>query len=208
MRPPDGIVPGSLVLVRHGETQWSRTGQHTGVTDLPLLPAGERAAARLAAALAGRAFVRVLVSPLQRARRTAELAGLTDVEVDRRLVEWDYGAYEGLTTPQIRERLGRRWEVFEDPVEPGDTPGESLAQVAARAQSVLDDVVPELARGDVALFGHGHALRTLAAVYLGVDPAFGAQLVLDPGSISTLTHHRATRCIGAWNVTPEGGLPG
>ncbi|HET7397702.1 MAG TPA: histidine phosphatase family protein [Intrasporangium sp.] len=207
MHTPDGIVPGSLVLVRHGETEWSRSGQHTGVTDLPLLPDGERAATRLAAALAEYSFVRVLVSPLQRARRTAQLAGLSDVEIDPRLVEWDYGAYEGLTTPEIRERLGHAWEVFNDPIEPGETPGESLSEVAQRAQSVLDDVVPELARGDVAVFGHGHALRILAAVYLGVDPAFGAQLVLDAGSISALTHHRATRCIGAWNLTPGNALP-
>jgi probable phosphoglycerate mutase len=206
MRPPDGVVRGNLVLVRHGETEWSRTGQHTGTTDLPLLPTGEAAAARLATLLKTFDLVRILVSPRQRARRTAELAGAHDlgrVEVDERLVEWDYGGYEGLTTPQISEQLGRPFEVFDDGVVPGATPGESLEQVADRARSVLHDVLPELERGDVALFGHGHALRILAAVYLEAEPAFGSRLVMDAGSLSTLTHHRRTRCLGAWNVSPE-----
>jgi probable phosphoglycerate mutase len=118
------------------------------------------------------------------------------------LREWDYGAYEGVTTAEISQRLGHPWEVFVDGVTPGDTPGETIGEVASRAQQVLDRVWPDLQRGDVALFGHGHALRVLTATYLQVDPAFGAQLVLDAGSMSVLTHHRATRCIGSFNISP------
>jgi probable phosphoglycerate mutase len=198
----DGVVPGNLYLFRHGETTWSLTGQHTGTTDLPLLPEGEQAAKELREILHGRRFEKVLVSPLQRARRTAELAGLGDFEVEPLLREWDYGAYEGVTTAEISQRLGHPWEVFVDGVTPGDTPGETIGEVASRAQQVLDRVWPDLQRGDVALFGHGHALRVLTATYLQVDPAFGAQLVLDAGSMSVLTHHRATRCIGSFNISP------
>jgi probable phosphoglycerate mutase len=198
----DGVIPGNLYLFRHGETTWSLTGQHTGTTDLPLLPEGEQAAKELREILHGRRFEKVLVSPLQRARRTAELAGLGDFEVEPLLREWDYGAYEGVTTAEISQRLGHPWEVFVDGVTPGDTPGETIGEVASRAQQVLDRVWPDLQRGDVALFGHGHALRVLTATYLQVDPAFGAQLVLDAGSMSVLTHHRATRCIGSFNISP------
>ena len=200
--PPDGVVPGNLYLFRHGETEWSLTGQHTGTTDLPLLPQGEQAARELGDILRGHAFELVLVSPLQRARRTAELAGLGDFEVEPLLREWDYGAYEGITTADISARLGHRWELFEDGVVPGATPGETLHDVARRCQQVIDRAWPALERGDVALFGHGHALRVLAATYLQVDPGFGAQLVMDAGSMSVLTHHRATRCIGAFNISP------
>jgi broad specificity phosphatase PhoE len=202
MSTPDGIVPGSIYLFRHGETEWSLSGQHTGTTDLPLLPEGEQAARELADILRPRHFVRVLVSPLQRAKHTAELAGLGDFEVEPLLREWDYGAYEGVTTKEISARLGRPWEVFVDGVVPGDTPGETIEQVADRAQQVLDKVWPTLEEGNVALFGHGHALRVLTAVYLGVDPRFGQQLVLDAGSMSVLTHHRSTRCIGSFNLSP------
>lgn len=203
----DGVVKGNLYLFRHGETEWSLTGQHTGTTDLPLLPQGEQAARELAEILHGHHFERVLVSPLQRAKRTAELAGLPVFEVEPRLREWDYGAYEGRTTHEISAEIGHRWEVFVDGPVPGDTPGESLQQVADRGQQVIDEVWPNLEHGDVALFGHGHALRILAAVYLQVDPAFAAQLVMDPGSMSVLTHHRATRCIGAFNISPWRLLP-
>ena len=202
MAQPDGIVPGNIYLFRHGETQWSLSGQHTGTTDLPLLPQGEAAARELADILRPRHFVRVLVSPLQRAKHTAELAGLGDFEVEPLLREWDYGAYEGITTKEISARLGRPWEVFADGVEPGDTPGETVEQVADRAQQVIDKIWPSLNEGNVALFGHGHALRVLTAVYLGVDPRFGQQLVLDAGSMSVLTHHRSTRCIGSFNLSP------
>lgn len=202
MHTPDGIVPGNIYLFRHGETEWSRSGQHTGTTDLPLLPDGESAARELAEIIRDHPFQRVLVSPLQRARRTAELAGLGDFEVEPLLTEWDYGAYEGITTLDISARLGRPWEVFRDGVAPGDTPGETVEDVSARAQQVIDKVWPSLAHGDVALFGHGHALRILTATYLGLDPRFAQHLVMDPGSMSVLTHHRATRCIGTFNISP------
>jgi probable phosphoglycerate mutase len=202
MAQRDGVVPGDIYLFRHGETEWSLTGQHTGTTDLPLLPEGEEAARELADILRPRSFARVLVSPLQRARRTAELAGLGDFEVEPLLREWDYGAYEGITTAQISADIGHPWEVFVDGVQPGVTPGETIEQVAERAQQVIEKVWPSLEDGNVALFGHGHALRVLTAVYLGVDPRFGQQLVLDAGSMSVLTHHRSTRCIGSFNLSP------
>ena len=202
MAQRDGVVPGDIYLFRHGETEWSLTGQHTGTTDLPLLPEGEAAARELADILRPRTFARVLVSPLQRARHTAELAGLGDFEVEPLLREWDYGAYEGVTTKQISADIGHPWEVFVDGVKPGVTPGETIEQVAERAQQVIEKVWPALQDGNVALFGHGHALRVLTAVYLGVDPRFGQQLVLDAGSMSVLTHHRSTRCIGSFNLSP------
>lgn len=202
MAKPDGVVPGNIYLFRHGETEWSLSGQHTGTTDLPLLPEGEQAARELRDVLHHHHFERVLVSPLQRARRTAELAGLGEFEVEPLLREWDYGAYEGVTTTEISERIGHPWEVFVDGVEAGDTPGETIDEVSHRAQQVLDKVWPDLSNGDVALFGHGHALRVLTATYLRLGPRFGSQLVLDAGSMSVLTHHRSTRCIGMYNLSP------
>ncbi len=202
MPAPDSIVTGNIYLFRHGETEWSLTGQHTGWTDLPLLPEGEAAARELADVLRRHTFARVLVSPLQRAKRTAELAGLGDFEIEPLLREWDYGAYEGVTTKQNSAEIGHPWVVFVDGVEPGATPGETLDEVSARAQHVIDKVWPDLHNGDVALFGHGHALRVLTATYLGLDPQFGQLLVLDAGSMSVLTHHRATRCIGMYNLSP------
>ena len=202
MAKPDGVVPGNIYLFRHGETEWSLSGQHTGTTDLPLLPEGEQAARELADVLKNHHFERVLVSPLQRARRTAELAGLGDFEVEPLLREWDYGAYEGITTKEISARIGHPWEVFVDGVEGGDTPGETIDEVSHRAQQVIDKVWPDLSNGDVALFGHGHSLRVLTAAYLRIGPRFGSQLVLDAGSMSVLTHHRNTRCIGMFNLSP------
>jgi len=150
---------GRIVLVRHGQTQWSRDGRHTGRTDLPLTPDGERDARLLAPRLAEFEFAAVLSSPLSRARRTAELAGL-DAVLDDDLAEWDYGGYEGLTTPQIRESLGDpAWTVFGDGVVPGQSPGETVEEVAARASRVLDRVADPLTRGDVALVAHGHLLH-------------------------------------------------
>ena len=202
MAKPDGVVPGNIYLFRHGETEWSLSGQHTGTTDLPLLPEGEQAARELADVLKNHHFERVLVSPLQRAKRTAELAGLGDFEVEPLLREWDYGAYEGITTKEISARIGHPWEVFVDGVEAGDTPGETIDEVSHRAQQVIDKVWPDLSKGGVALFGHGHSLRVLTAAYLRIGPRFGSQLVLDAGSMSVLTHHRNTRCIGMFNLSP------
>jgi probable phosphoglycerate mutase len=169
------------------------------VTDLPLLPEGEEAARRVAKLLDGWTFEKVVVSPLQRARRTAELAGLTEYTIDPRLVEWDYGGYEGLTTKEIRERLGYRWTVFDDGVPPGDTPGETVEAVAARAASVLRDLMPTLEQGNVALVGHGHCLRILATVFLRQEVRMGAQLLLDAGSISILEWEREQPAIRTWN---------
>ncbi len=202
---------GQLVLVRHGETEWSRTGRHTGLTDVQLTDRGERLANSMAAALRERHFALVVTSPLERARRTAELAGLvaggagssaeTEYETDDELVEWDYGGYEGLTTPQIRERLGRPWTVFADGVVPGATPGETIGQVAARTREVLGRALARLADGDVALVGHGHCLRILAAVYLAQEPHFGAHLQLDAGSVSVLDQEHGIPTIRSWNRT-------
>lgn len=200
---PTGPTPGKgqLVLVRHGETEWSRNGRHTGTTDLPLLPAGEAVARAAGQALAGHRFVAEFVSPLERARRTAQLIGLTNLEVDDDLREWDYGGYEGLSTPQIRERLGYDWEIFSHGVVPGRTPGETVEDVAARASHVLNRVQPLLEQGDVILVAHGHLLRILAAAYLRQEPRFAAQLMLDPGAVCALGHHHGIPCVDSWNTT-------
>ena len=193
--------PGRLVLVRHGETAWSRGGQHTGRTDVPLTPDGERDARLLAPRLAAFDLVLVLASPLSRARRTAELAGYPP-DLDDDLVEWDYGGYEGRTTAEIRESLGDPgWTVFADGVVPGDTPGETVEEVAARASRVLGRLAEPLQRGDVALFAHGHLLRILTATYLRQDPRFGAQLLLDAGAVCVLDHERGVPAVRSWNET-------
>jgi probable phosphoglycerate mutase len=189
---------GRLVLVRHGETEWSRSGRHTGRTDLPLTPDGEADARSLSVALQGYDFALVLSSPLQRARRTAELAGLAP-EPDEDLVEWDYGAYEGLTTAQIRDAVGYDWTVFEHGVPSGGTPGEAVEDVAARAARVVRRVVEAMATGDVAVVAHGHFLRVLTAVFLRQEPRLGAQLLLDAGSLCVLEYERERPAIRVWN---------
>ncbi len=190
------------MLVRHGETAWSRSGRHTGRTDVPLTDLGRRQAAALAGRLDEMRPTRVLASPLRRAWETAELAGLSP-EPDERLVEWDYGAYEGLTTEQIRARRGDRWTVFRDGVEPGETPGESLEEVAARAAGVLADVAPVVdAGGTVVLVAHGHLLRVLASRWLQLPPEAGARFVLDAASVSLLGHEHGTTAVLSWNQTP------
>ena len=198
---PAAEPTGRLVLLRHGETEWSRDGRHTGRTDVPLTAAGERAARRLAPRLAGFDFTLVLCSPLSRARRTAELAGLDPV-TDDDLVEWDYGGYEGRTTSEIREDLGDpAWTVFGDGVVPGATPGETVEEVAARASRVLTRVGEPLRRGDVALVAHGHLLRILTATYLRQEARFGAQLLLDAGAVCVLDHERGVPAVRSWNET-------
>ncbi len=202
--PPPPEPQGRLVLVRHGETEWSRTGQHTGTTDIPLTDDGERDARRLGVRLAGFDFGLVLASPLSRARRTAELAGFSP-ELDGDLVEWDYGGYEGRTTKEIRETLGDpTWTVFDDGVTAGATPGETVEEVAARASRVLTRVLAVVQDRDVALFAHGHYLRILAATFLRQDARFGAHLLLDAGAVCVLEHERGEPAIRSWNETPVG----
>jgi broad specificity phosphatase PhoE len=191
-----------LVLVRHGETEWSAARRHTGRTDLPLTAEGEAQAKHAARLVHGRPLALVLSSPLQRARDTAELAGLTPVVTDDRLLEWDYGAYEGLTTADIRKTEGPDWSIWTAHVTPGATPGEQLADVAARADSVLVRIRAALAEGDVAVVAHAHLLRVLTARWLGMDPAAGAHLVLGAGSVSLLGDEHGTPAINRWNLDP------
>jgi probable phosphoglycerate mutase len=190
---------GSLVLLRHGETEWSKSGQHTGRTDIALTQRGEQLGAKTAELFKGHVFSLVLTSPLRRARRTAQLAGLVDAQIDDNLVEWDYGGYEGLTATEIGERVGHPWTVFNDGVIPGATPGESIEEVAARCRKVIDRAMSSLATGDVALVGHGHCLRILATVFLRQELRFGSQMLLDAGSVSILRWEREIPVIDSWN---------
>nr|WP_073419587.1 histidine phosphatase family protein [Geodermatophilus nigrescens] len=191
---------GEILVLRHGATEWSKSGQHTGVTDLPLLPEGEERARSLAPALARRTIVEVWTSPRQRARRTAELAGLTATGVDDDLVELDYGGYEGRTTAEISEGLGREWSVWRDPVVAGDTPGETLEQVGERVDRVLARARARLDDGDVALVAHGHVLRVLTARWLGLEPAAGALFALPAGAYGVLGHEHARPVLTGWGL--------
>ncbi len=179
-------------LVRHGETEWSRAHRHTSVTDLPLTEAGEQAAVALRERLVGRPFARVLTSPRVRARRTAELAGFPDAEVDDDLVEWDYGDFEGMSTVRIRETVPG-WTIWTH-ASPG---GESADAVAARLDRLIARV--RAVDGDVLLFSHGHALRALAARWLGQPVSAGAWFLLDTATVSQLGHERDTPVIARWN---------
>ncbi|ACQ79277.1 Phosphoglycerate mutase [Beutenbergia cavernae DSM 12333] len=211
-----GAREPQLVLVRHGETEWSAAGKHTGRTDLPLTPAGEGHARLAARAIAGRTFGLVLASPLQRSRRTAELLGFPDAVVDEDVAEWDYGPAEGRTSAEISAELGRRWTVFGDGVGslpvPADGPGahagpgETLDDVARRAAAVVARVEPVLDAGqDVLVVGHGHLLRVLAAVWVEADPAFGSRLELATAAVCLLGYGHELRTIEGWNVgAPEG----
>jgi broad specificity phosphatase PhoE len=196
---------GELILIRHGETEWSRAGRHTGRTDVPLTDAGRATASRLAQALATRHLVATFTSPASRAADTAKLAGLHDPVPDPNLQEWDYGGYEGLTSAEIRRRRAG-WYLWRDGVIPGDAehPGETAADVAARADAVLRRAEPLLASGDVALIAHGHLLRVLAARWLGLEPEAGRFFRLDTGTMSLLGLEHDENVISAWNVPPEG----
>lgn len=191
---------GEIVVLRHGQTEWSRSGQHTGVTDLPLLPEGEERARALRESLGRRRFAEVWVSPRQRARRTAELAGLVPTAIDDGLVELDYGGYEGRTTAEISEELGRTWSIWVDGTVPGETPGESLADVARRVDAVLERARPRLADGDVALVAHGHVLRILTARWLGLQPEAGALFALHAGRYGVLGHEHDRPVLTAWSL--------
>ncbi|HEX5582585.1 histidine phosphatase family protein [Gaiella sp.] len=182
----------SLWLVRHGETEWSRDGRHTSLTDVPLTEPGVAAARELGHRLAGHAFSLVLTSPRLRARHTAELAGFPNAVVDDDLAEWFYGTYEGITTDETRA-FDPTWTVWTHP-SPG---GETAAQVAGRADRVIARACS--IEGDVLLFGHGHALRALTARWLGQDVADGRLYHLDTGTISVLGYERDTPVIVHWN---------
>lgn len=195
---------GDLILLRHGETAWSRERKHTGRTDVPLTPHGEEQAKAVRPLLAGRTLTRVLASPAARARRTAELAGL-DPETTPCLWEWDYGAYEGRTTPDIQvERPG--WYLWRDGVEPGPSPGgfpgETVEQVGERVDAVLSEVRTALAEGDVALVAHGHVLRVLTARWLELPPDDGRLFALATATLSTLGTEHGYPVITSWNVPP------
>jgi broad specificity phosphatase PhoE len=197
---------GELILIRHGETAWSKALKHTGRTDIPLTPDGEKAAAALAGDLAARHIAAAFASPAQRAARTAELAGLTGVITDPDLWEWDYGGYEGLTTAEIRT-LRSGWYLWRDGVVPGDAehPGDTVDQVGARADRVLGRVRPALADGDVALVAHGHLLRILTARWLGLAADCGRLFRLATGTLSTLGTEHDEPVISTWNVPPTKG---
>jgi len=185
-----------IVLVRHGETEWSASGQHTSVTDLPLTEAGRHRAQALGSVLRGAEWTMVLSSPMRRARETCELAGLGhEMAIDEDLREWDYGEYEGLTTPQIRERRPD-WNLWRD----GCPGGESPEQVQARADHVFSTV--RRSDGDVVLFAHGHILRVLAARWISQPVQFGARIALSTGTLSTLGYERETEVISEWNRAP------
>ncbi|MFK4483340.1 histidine phosphatase family protein [Curtobacterium sp. AB7] len=195
--------PGELVLVRHGETEWSKSGQHTGRTDIPLTDNGVEQAKRAGRYLADRSFALALSSPLQRARDTAHLIGV-DPELDEDLYEWDYGAYEGLTTPQIKVLRHGPWDLWTDGVPAGDTPGENAAEVRVRVERILDRARPVLADGQDAVFiAHGHVLRALGAAWIRLAPQDGAVLKLGTASISVLGYEHGRPVIDAWNIQPR-----
>ncbi|HEX2304632.1 MAG TPA: histidine phosphatase family protein [Gaiella sp.] len=188
------MAAGSVWLVRHGETAWSRDRLHTSVTDVPLTEAGVEAARALGARLGGRPFALVLTSPRLRARSSAELVGYPHADIDDDLAEWDYGSYEGISTAQIRESVPG-WSIWTHPAPRGETAdqvGVRVDRVIARARA---------AGGDVLLFGHAHALRALAARWLGRPVADGRLYRLDTGSLSVLGYERETPVIVRWNAT-------
>lgn len=200
MNPPNAILP-TVYLARHGETAWSLTGQHTGLTDLPLTEHGERNARHLGKRLRGLTFVKVFTSPLQRAARTCELAGFkAAAEIDQDLVEWNYGAYEGRRTIEIRADRPD-WQLFRD----GCPGGESPEQVGARADRVISRV--RAIAGDVLIFSSGHFLRVLTARWLGLEPAAGRFFALDTASLSELgyEHSLSAPVIRLWNDTRHVG---
>ncbi len=192
-------VSQRIFLVRHGETEWSRSGKHTGRTDVPLTDTGRHAARAIGKALEGKQLS-VRTSPLERARETCRLAGFTSAEVDDDLREWDYGVYEGQTTLEIRQEMPN-WSVWLSPI----SGGESLDQVAERARRVIERVTGGEAK-DVALFAHGHFLRIIAACWIGMPPITGRYLALDTATISVLGYERQTRVIRQWNVAPTPAL--
>jgi broad specificity phosphatase PhoE len=186
----DGV---NLFAIRHGETAWSLSGQHTGTTDIPLTENGGRVAARMGAVLARNAFELVLCSPMQRARETCALAGLGEkAVVDADLVEWNYGKYEGLTTEQIHE-AAPDWMIFRD----GCPGGEAPEQVATRVDRVI--ARSRAVQGNIALFAHGHVLRALAARWIGLPVQAGQHFMLDTGTLCVLGYYRDVPAVRIWN---------
>jgi probable phosphoglycerate mutase len=197
-----GGYSGRLILVRHGETRWSRTGQYTGRTDLPLTRHGERQASALRPYLAAQEYAAVLTSPLSRARRTAALAGLS-AEADADLAEWDYGPLEGRTEQEITAAHGGYWSIWDAPAPGGLAPGESVAEVAARAERVIGRVLPVMAAGDdVLVFAHAHLLRILVARVLDLPPESAAGFALSPASASIIGRWDGDWAVLGWNFTP------
>ncbi|MGW1744699.1 histidine phosphatase family protein [Streptomyces sp. NPDC002092] len=194
---------GDLLLVRHGETEWSVSGQHTSWTDLPLTQHGEEQAKSLAPLLSQRTYALALTSPLGRAIRTAELAGITGTVVEPDLHEWDYGAYEGITTVEIH-RTRPDWNLWTDGVPPGPDghPGESPEQIGRRADRVLSRVAAALPDGDVILVAHAHFLRVLTARRLGLHPADGRLFQLATGTVGRLSTEHDRPVIAEWNTRP------
>lgn len=189
---------GRVFAIRHGETAWSLSGQHTGTTDIPLTDNGRRLAARIGPVLGREVFALVFTSPLQRARETCELAGLgARAVLDPDLVEWNYGQYEGLTPKQINEKAPG-WLIFRDGCPGGETP----AQVGTRADRIIARA--RAAPGDVALFAHGHVLRVLVARWLGLSPAAGQHFLLDTGTLNVLGYYREIAAVKVWNAPLAG----
>ena len=188
----------SVLPIRHGETEWSLNGRHTGTTDIPLTANGRRLAEHVRSALIGRAFALVLVSPLQRARETYDLSGIrVTATIEPDLVEWNYGNYEGLTPRQIHEQAPG-WLIFRDGCPGGETPeqvGARVDRVIARARGV---------EGDVALFAHGHVLRVLVARWLGLPAGAGQHFLLDTGTLSVLGYYRTVPAVKTWNAPLAG----
>ncbi len=182
-----------IYLARHGETEWSLSGQHTGTTDVPLTDNGRRHAQALASRLEGREFASVFSSPLSRALETCRLAGLGDRCVERpELVEWNYGEYEGKTTAEIRERVPG-WTVWTHETPGGETP----AEVGARCDALIEELLQ--VDGDIALFAHGHVLRVLGARWIDLPPDHGGRLALSTGTLSLLGWERDKRVLQLWN---------
>jgi probable phosphoglycerate mutase len=192
---PTPTDDSQIVLVRHAETEWSRNGRHTGLTDLPLTERGREVARALAPRLAQRRFALVLVSPSRRARETCELCGLAKLAVVcDDLHEWDYGDYEGLTTAEIHEQRPD-WSLWRD----GCPNGEDAAMVGARADAVIERM--RGGAGDVAAFSHGHMLRVLGARWIELAPQRGASLMLATGALSVLGHEHGQRALSRWSCT-------
>jgi probable phosphoglycerate mutase len=191
----------SVFAIRHGETEWSVNGRHTGTTDIPLTDNGRRLAELLRPALSGRPFALVLVSPLQRARETCELAGVAaGAIIEPDLVEWNYGKYEGLTSKKIHEQAPG-WLIFRDGCPDGETP----EQVGARADRLIARA--RAVEGDVALFAHGHVLRVLVARWLGLPAGAGQHFLLDTGTLNVLADYGGIPALKIWNAPLAGDVP-